>query len=491
MSYREKTIATARIIAGLALIILTATVFSLNEGEKNAFRERGLKDFSYRADHLATLMSYVLFERKQDGEDIANSRELVSYFQGIDLGMSSQYGLMAAKENIQELLKKKLQATTFQDNPVYSRIAIILDGGRPLAVVPSVIDSPPNWAKYRYTLDQKGRVTSEWEGGTPRLVISRPFFYKGRYQAQIVLWIVPSDMLARIRMTHNAMPWDQVFITTWNGQRVISPFGERETSTMFQMMEGTQGPNILKVGGKHLLVAKSDIPDTPLSLYLVAPEDKVLSKKGLDISSSYMGILSLSLFIALIGLVRTKTREEELLSDHRKRERLLSIGRQRLSLYRKKIALLRSGKAALTCDRCVGPSSAPLWEIIDREKFSNLLDMIGNQEDILEGIIRDFLDVLPGMVKSVEKSLREGDLRATEESCSTLKDALQSIGCSSLGEICTSIQAEVANGEPADLDNLEKDLLSGIDTLVRELTKGEWRRIRYGDRIDSRRRPDN
>nr|WP_321500518.1 hypothetical protein [uncultured Dethiosulfovibrio sp.] len=491
MGYREKTIATAQIIAGLALIILTATVLSINEGEKNAFRQRALKDFSYRADHLATLMSYVLFERKQDGEDIANSGELISYFQGIDLGMSSQYGLMAAKENIQELLKRKLQTTTFQDNPVYSRIAIILDGGRPLAVVPSVIDSPPNWAKYRYTLNQKGRVTSEWEKGAPRLVISRPFFYKGQYQAQIVLWIVPSDMLARIRMTHNAMPWDQVFITTWNGQRVISPFGERDTSTMFQMMEGTKGPDILSVGGEDLLVAKSDIPDTPLSLYLVAPENKVLSKKGLDISSSYMGILSLSLFMALIGLVRIKTREGELLSKHQKREKLLNMCRQRLSLYRKKIDLLRNRKTHLPCSRCKGPLSGPLWEIMDREKFLNLLEMVGNQEDLLDGIVRDFLDVLPSMANSIEKALMEGNLRSTEESCSALKDALQSIGCNSLGEICTSIQTEAINGRTLELYRLKKELLSGIDTLIQELTKGEWRRMGYDDRIDSRRRPDN
>lgn len=474
---------TVTVLASVILIAITTTVFSIAYREESFCQNRALKDFSYRADHLATLMNYFLFERQQDGEDIANSRELLSYFQGRDLGMSSQYGLMASKENIQDLLRRKLQTTTFQDNPVYSRIAVILDGGAPLAVAPSVVDSPPNWSKYRYTLKPKGRIIAEWDGGEPRLIISRPFFYKGKYQAQIVLWIVPSNMLARIRLNHNYLPWDQVFITTWNGQRLVSPFDDGKTSTIFQAMEGSLGPEMLYIGGEKLLVDKSDVPDTALSLFLVAKEEEVTKRGHLKVLSWYVVLLSTLLLWSIAHFSGITSRERDLLRSKGMHRELIEAYRKRLALYRKRIDLLKE----IPQDKVVQDRSASnLWNILDRNRFYTMAEMADHQRDLIEGIIRDFLDILPGMTLGVKKAIKDGDRRLLEERCSNLRDALQSIGCSSLGDLCSSIISEAGQGNDEEVARLEKELYRGTDELTEELLKGDWGE-HHDHSFDSRR----
>lgn len=502
-------------IACLGLIILTFAVASINHQRQKSVKTQMLKEFSHRADHLAALMSYVIFERNQDGEDIASSRELTSYFQGRDLGMSSQYGLMAAQENIQDLLKRKLHNTTYQDSPVYSRIAVILDGGRPLAVAPSTINSPIDWSKYRYTLEERGRMVTEWEEESPRLVISRPFFYKGKYEAQIVLWILPSDMIARIRTSQQDLPWDRVFMTTKNGQKVVSPFLDgRWASWLFQAMEGSQGPEILPYenGKKRVLVAKSDVPNTPLYLFLVAPEEKVLSNVKVDATTILIALLSMALVITWIWLSQVRLERQEFLLKHAKSERVKNILSRRISLYARRLSTYRDRILALS-DRVdhlnshlnsgkdsangsmkvkvntikrkyrnrtrsqdgASKSQSP-WRILDREKFSRLTEMTGNHADLLEGIIRDFLNSLPEMQKSLKQAIEEGDMWEIASASSRLGEALCTLGSPCLADICRSMGGKPLKGDIDEIRLLEGKLSSGLDELVQALLAGEWRR---------------
>ena len=503
-------------ISCMGLVVLVFAVASINHQRQKSVRTQVLKDFSNRADHLAALMSYVIFERNQDGEDIASSRELTSYFQGRDLGMSSQYGLMAAQENIHDLLKRKLHNTTYQDSPVYSRIAVILDGGRPLAVAPSTINAPIDWSKYRYTLDERGRMTTEWEEGSPRLVISRPFFYKGRYEAQIVLWILPSDLMARIRTSQQDLPWDRVFMTTKNGQKVVSPFQDsRWTSWLFQAMEGSQGPEILsyKDGKKRLLVAKSDIPNTPLYLYLVAPEEKVLNDVRVDATTILIALLSMILVITWIWLAQVRLERQEIFLKLGQAEKINVVLLKRISLYigrissyrdrvsnlteksenlslsqgpdedqanggdkRVKVSTVRRKNRRLPLSKKKVASPPSPWAILDREKFSKLTEMAGNHVDLLEGVIRDFLNALPSMQKSLKQAIEEGDMAKIEESSSRLGEALYSLGSPSMADICRSMAVKSLSGSIDDIRLLDIDLTSSLDNLVKILLAGEWRR---------------
>ncbi len=502
-------------ISCMGLIVLVFAVASINHQRQKSIRTQVLKDFSNRADHLAALMSYVIFERNQDGEDIASSRELTSYFQGRDLGMSSQYGLMAAQENIHDLLKRKLHNTTYQDSPVYSRIAVILDGGRPLAVAPSTINTPLDWSRYRYTLDERGRMTTEWEEGSPRLVISRPFFYKGRYEAQIVLWILPSDLMARIRTSQQDLPWDRVFMTTKNGQKVVSPFQDsRWTSWLFQAMEGSQGPEILsyKDGKKRLLVAKSDIPNTPLYLYLVAPEEKVLNDVKVDATTILIALLSMILVTTWICLGQVRLESQEVLMKLTQAEKIKAVLLKRISLYIGRISSYRDKVSGLTEKidilsisqgskeypaikdkkikvstvrrkhrRAANPqgkiSPAPFpWAILDREKFSKLTEMAGNHIDLLEGIIRDFLNALPAMQKDLKQAIEEVNMAKIGEASSRLGEALYSLGSPFMADICRSIAIKSLSGRIDEIRSLNIDLTSGLEDLVSTLLAGEWRR---------------
>ncbi len=502
-------------IACMGLIVLVFAVASINHQRQKSVRTQVLKDFSNRADHLAALMSYVIFERNQDGEDIASSRELTSYFQGRDLGMSSQYGLMAAQENIQDLLKRKLHNTTYQDSPVYSRMAVILEGGRPLAVAPSTINAPIDWSKYRYTLDERGRMTTEWEEGSPRLVISRPFFYKGKYEAQIVLWILPSDLIARIRTSQQDLPWYRVFMTTKNGQKVVSPFQDsRWTSWLFQAMEGSQGPEILPYedGKKRLLVAKSDIPNTPLYLYLVAPEEKVLNDVRVDATTILIALLSMILVITWIWLAQIKIEKQEILLKLTQTMKIKVVLLKRISLYARRISIYRDRTSRRTEKIDIpslsqGPEEYPAskgikvkastvrrkhrrssnpqektspapspWAILDREKFSKLTEMAGNHVDLLEGVIRDFLNALPTMQKDLKQAIEEGNMAKIEESSSRLGEALYSLGSPFMADKCRSIAIKSLSGSIDEIRFLDIDLSSGLEDLVQTLLAGEWRR---------------
>lgn len=499
----------------LGLIALTFAVASINHHRQSSVRTQILKEFSHRADHLAALMSYVIFERNQDGEDIANSRELTSYFQGRDLGMSSQYGLMASQENIKDLLKRKLHNTTYQDSPVYSRIAVILEGGIPLAVAPSTMNAPVDWSKYRYTLDERGRMTTEWEDDSPRLVISRPLFYKGKYEAQIVLWILPSDMIARIRTSQKDLPWDRVFMTTKNGQNIVSPFKDSKwTSWLFKAMEGSQGPEMLLYEDekKRFLAAKADVPDTPLYLFLVAPEEKILSNIGVDATTILIALLSMVLMMTWIWLAQVRLERRELLLDLAKAGRIKAIMSRRISLYARRLSAYRNRISSLTgrvClldsamssakhaekaairikvntvrrkkgkrphpDQTTSKSPSP-WSILDREKFSRLTEMTGNHADLLEGIIRDFLSALPAMRKGLKRAIEQRDLEAIGIASSKLGEALYTLGGTCLTDICTSIGEKAPDGDIDEIGQLERELSSGLDDLSQALLAGEWRR---------------
>lgn len=599
-----------KIISMTAMAILLLLIFVTAQASRQnqkRFKEQILENFSHRADHLAALMSYIMFERQQDGEDIESSVELMSYFQGRDLGMSPQYGLITIKENIQDLLKRTLYNTTYQDSPVYSRIAVILDGGMPLAVTPSTNDSPPDWGRYRYSLDKKGRMTTEWENGSPRLVISKPFFYKGKYEAQIVLWIIPSDTLARIRTTHKNFPWDQVFITTRNGQKVVSPFeNEKQASKIFQIMEDIKGPEILsdESWNERLLVVKSNVPDTPLSLFLVAPEEKFLGSVKFDETWTLLVLFSMALFIAWTWISDAREERRKALSRLKESERNSERSDKRLSFYIPRISLckkenaqllskikllktsldaardpiicfrgnqvlhenmasksifsspannvdrtkalsdaslklkLRAGqetqtfcttrqsvdisegvkativvlrdnssilrlkkrlrkerinrRSSLQAFRIRTESSPPpsLWDMLDQGKFSKLAEMLGNDGDVLNGVIRDFIKSLPVMQKSLRQAIKDEDLEGIGSRSSNLREALFFIGRPSLVKICSSIEEESLAGNIDRITQLEKDLSSSLEELVSALQRKEWRELN-GHSFNSRRRPHN
>ncbi len=339
-------------LAAVLFIALVAFLIVVNYRSQRSFERQVVRDFSNRADHLSALMGYVLYERIQDCDDIADSRELTAYFQGRDLGMSSQYGLKASNDNIHDLLKRKLQNTSFQDSPVYSQIAVILDDGTPLAVVPPLTDSPPDWRKYRYTLDQKGRMTVDWDDGEARLVISRPYFYKGNYEAQIVMWIVPSDIVARIRASHNSAPWDQVFITTGNGQRVTAPiFDPHMPSRIFKEMLDSDGPihTTMVEDDKtvDIIAAKANVPGANLSLFLTAPMKKIFGDTTPYGNLIVMAVLSLLLMAGGAFLLRENTRAMVLKARLGEIEEQQRAAKQRNRLLRQEVSDRRKAERSL------------------------------------------------------------------------------------------------------------------------------------------------
>jgi signal transduction histidine kinase/DNA-binding response OmpR family regulator len=294
-------------------LALIAVLIVVNYRSQRSFERQTVRALQIQADNMASIMGYILFERRQDAYDIAESKELTAYFQGRDLGMSREYGLKASRENLHTLLKRKLQNTTFENDMVYYRIAVILDDGSPLAVTPAVQGNPPDWLKYRYTLNPSGRIITEWENGESRLVISYPYFYKGKYEGQIVLWMTPSDILARLRARQSTEPWNNIFLTTWNGQRVTSPFeNPQEASKIFHHLEGAEEPMEVKVGEEDkptkVLAAKAAVPGASLFLFLVTPRDRVFGSATPYGNLIIMGASALLLLGGGLFLLRENTK---------------------------------------------------------------------------------------------------------------------------------------------------------------------------------------
>ena len=152
-----------------------------------ALQESQLRQLVLSSEKRATAVSYFFSERGDDLRNLAERREISTYFENEALGMSMEYGLQASLLAAQDLLEKLRRNKKLESHPVYSRVLFVDRDGK--ALMESGGD-PGNLSLPGPALPaSQAALHVERDGQEVQVVVVVPYAFKGRCIGQIAAWI--------------------------------------------------------------------------------------------------------------------------------------------------------------------------------------------------------------------------------------------------------------------------------------------------------------
>ncbi|MBK8597570.1 MAG: hypothetical protein IPN83_18695 [Holophagales bacterium] len=137
-----------------------------------------------------TTFGYFWGERANDVRHLVESRELRSYFENEALGMSAQYGLRASLLAVEDLFDRVRQSKRLEGRTVYERIVLVDALGEPLVISGGARPSEKDgeWRNHVRRDDPISFLPCQEQGET-QIVVSAPYFFKGKYGGQLLAWV--------------------------------------------------------------------------------------------------------------------------------------------------------------------------------------------------------------------------------------------------------------------------------------------------------------
>lgn len=155
-------------------------------------RQSVLKNFKQDLEKHAAELSYFYSERRNDLKNLPAKREISIFCENKTLGMSMESGLKANLIAIQESLDLVLKERMLGQDRIYTRFVFVDSSGECL------IDT-----QRKPGLDLQGKNCGEFltpgrsdpiilvkrPNGVAELIVSSPYFFKGKFSGQIIAWI--------------------------------------------------------------------------------------------------------------------------------------------------------------------------------------------------------------------------------------------------------------------------------------------------------------
>lgn len=174
--------------AGILLTVFTGILLVANYLSQVELRKATVERLRHDTEKRADALSYFYSERKNDMRDIRESRAISVFFQNRALGMSMKYGLEASLLGILEELERVQRDRALGKDPIYTRIVFLDDHGTVLVDTrPSPEpDSTGAWQRFLAPGSSDALILSEIKDDSRQVLISAPYFFKGKYSGQIV-----------------------------------------------------------------------------------------------------------------------------------------------------------------------------------------------------------------------------------------------------------------------------------------------------------------
>ena len=96
-----------------------------NYNSQVEIRDASLKQFHANAHREASSIAHFFSERRNNLEDLSNSRELPAYYENKALGMSKEYGLWASLVGISALFERFVEDKKLDEIPIFDRILYV------------------------------------------------------------------------------------------------------------------------------------------------------------------------------------------------------------------------------------------------------------------------------------------------------------------------------------------------------------------------------
>lgn len=177
----------------LACVVLVAGIGYLSVSQFRSGREllnSRFRELAQDAGRKGTTFGYFWGERSNDVRHLAESRELSSYFENQALGMSPQYGLTASLLALEDLFDRVRQSKRLEGRTVYERIVLMDALGEPLVISGGARPGSEQgeWRSHVRRGDEVSFLPCQEQGET-KIVVSVPYFFKGRYTGQLLAWV--------------------------------------------------------------------------------------------------------------------------------------------------------------------------------------------------------------------------------------------------------------------------------------------------------------
>jgi PAS domain S-box-containing protein len=184
----------AMLAAALLLFALVGYLLMINFRSASTIRENLLDQHSQRVRLEASSLGHFLDSAARDLRNLADSREVASFFENRDLGMSMEYGLALSLVPIRERLVGTVESEVPTEVLPFARVALLDAAGSTLA--DSAGPAASSWTE---PLDPSGKHDGVRLSGNGRdLMLTRTHWFKGRHVGYLVAWVRPDAALDQV-----------------------------------------------------------------------------------------------------------------------------------------------------------------------------------------------------------------------------------------------------------------------------------------------------
>lgn len=332
---------------GVALLLLGLIGFILRSNyiSQLQVRQSALTQMKYDAEKREMALGYFFSERKDDIRNLASCREIDIFFENKALGMSMTYGLRASLMGVTDAFERLLNQKVFNGERIYDRVVFLDQAGEILATAKSAgAGNYPEkaWGDY-LTPEKDGPFLFARDCGKRMvLVVSAPYFFKGVYSGQLLIFMSTGPIGNYVAQSDNPDSGRVHGIMCGEGEHHMFPEDLPGVSSLFASIEGldVETPHTLDVVLSHgnptkMYTSKIPIRETPFFLLTAVPISEIMGRSAPWHLSAVMGIIAVFVLGATYMLWRYNTRSAILntrLDESSKREKEITEANLRLKL---------------------------------------------------------------------------------------------------------------------------------------------------------------
>ncbi len=316
------------LIGAVLFVVYAALLIWNNYSTQVQLRESALAGLRLDAEKRAAAISYFFFERRNDLQDLAASREISAFFANKALQMSMEYGLRANLLAIGQTFERLRLQKTLGRIPIYGRMALVDPDGEVLVEAGRAGTQAAEPARLLTPGATSPAILFDQASGN--LVATAPVYFKDVYAGQVIAWSDASQLHRHLVEPGVSVDQDELLITD-HGELVSADERnpEHDAAVVASARSLFVDANLVRgVGGdlwaqNGLVGAKLPVAGTPFSLAIVVPEEAAFRKAApvaflLAAGSVPLIVLVAAFFLGRLRRLNAALRSRYIESDRRR-----------------------------------------------------------------------------------------------------------------------------------------------------------------------------
>jgi len=308
-------------IIAFVLMLVGYMAFLLNDlyRSRSEIQEAAKTRLLEDAGKRGAALGYFFSERINDLKDLTENRELSAYFENKDLGMSMEYGLAASLDEANTAVNKFRSKKKLRESEIYMRVVFLDTLGRKLLDTAKGDKQHPkgeeqSWRDFLPKKRTGARFYAVGEDAAARIVITIPYYFKGRHNGTILAWLSPSEIYSQFLSSNSAKKNPIALIFERSHFYAPSEIEQIISLKQLRLAGALKSGDVMLVPSSatdgtpsEVTVFNTPIPSTPFSLVTFIPSASVgrASPQLLVAVSAIVGILLLA---GSFVIIRSSTR---------------------------------------------------------------------------------------------------------------------------------------------------------------------------------------